>query len=161
MILCFVHAHVQSLHACMHAMTEVAEREYIHVVVIPVDLIPYIYTQSTLQHTGSETDSMVRINRSVLCFSNQRRHKSMCGKQLPMPACAASMKGLEQPTCTDLVPDLDPSGLCGACFPVVCGLLCASTPQHSSAELWDAYSILGLLNDVGACTCTQSDLSLL
>ena len=41
-----------------------------------------------------------------------------------------------------------------------CGM-CAATPQHSSAKLWDAYSILGLLNDVGACTCTQNDLSLL
>ena len=48
-------------HACMHAMTGAAEHGYIHVG-IPVSLIPYIYRQSTLQHTGSETDSMLRIN---------------------------------------------------------------------------------------------------
>ena len=83
-------------HTCMQAMMEAAEREYKDVVT-PVDSIPYMYTRSTLQLAVRKTPCCVS-NSSLLHYSNQRQHKSLCGKQLPMPACAASIKGLEQPT---------------------------------------------------------------
>ena len=135
-------------------------REYKDVVT-PVDLIPYIYTQSTLQHTGSEKDTMLRIKYfTATLFQPKATQKPVYTVSHVISSCPC-LPVLPPSKAWSSLQDLDLSGVCCACFPVVCGLCCASTPQHSSVELWDAYSVLGFLNDVGDCTCTQNALKLL